>query len=128
MTKLQQIINGYKNLLYFIFKILMLLALCLVIGSIIVLPLWYFATKAPSVYTTVVFILITLFCGYRLYRICKKTPKAVLLRRIFQILILIATLTACVACVFAGHRILCIPVLLVSFLLFGLCTFAYREH
>lgn len=46
--------NMSKRKLSTFFKILILLAACLIIALIIVWPLWKFATEAPKVYTAVI--------------------------------------------------------------------------
>lgn len=56
------------------FKILILIAACLLIALVIVWPLWKFATEAPKVYTAVVLGIVLLLI---IYAIVKKVMSRV---------------------------------------------------
>jgi phosphatidylserine synthase len=124
---IKNIARGYGRLFKSAGKILLLLSLCIALGCVIVFPLWKFATALPAVYTAIVLAVISLIL---LYLIAKKIRtagfKQVLLAAL-RILLIASCLFLCAWLVLSGRRVLALPVLALTFVLYGILSFGIRE-
>ncbi|CEM62592.1 hypothetical protein DWQ65_07135 [Treponema phagedenis] len=83
MKQILNILAGYKTILLGVCKFLLIAGGCLVIGFVIVYPLWWLATTMPKTYTVItlgIFGIILLYTiSKKLIRSYKKNPRRLLL-------------------------------------------------
>ena len=122
----KNIARGYGRLFKSAGKILLLLSLCIALGCVIVFPLWKFATALPGVYTAVVLAVISLLLLYLLVKKISTAGFKQVLLVALRILLIASCLFACVRLVLGGKRLLALPVLALTFVVYGILSFGIR--
>ena len=117
---LKQITKRYKELITTALKLLSLLLLCTAIGTVIVLPLWDFAVKAPVIYSITILILIAVCLLFLFIKWVKATGIKASVFKIIRLLVIATAIVICIKFVLDGTRLLCIPVLAAAIVLYGI--------
>ncbi|MCR5171877.1 MAG: hypothetical protein K6B73_03310 [Treponema sp.] len=123
---LKNIVAGYGKVLLQFVKIFALVALCCIIGSAFVYPLWYFATTLPHTYTLV---FMTIFCAVLLFLAVKKVISAGFYKTfifLLKVLVILAGIAACIALIMSGRRFFAIPVFIATLLIYGVLSFTLK--
>lgn len=123
---LKNIVAGYGKVLLQFVKIFALVALCCLIGSAFVYPLWYFATSLPHTYTLV---FLTIFCAVLLFLAVKKVISAGFHKTLIFLLklfVFFVGIGGCVALIMSGHRFFAIPVFIATLLIYGILSFTLK--
>lgn len=124
---IKNIAHGYGKLFSSAIKVLLLLVFCTLLGASIVYPLWNFATKAPQVYTVSILVLIGAILIFLLVKkILKSGAKSVFLH-LLRIAIIAAGICGAVVLVLYEMRLLAVPALILTFVLYGVLSFGYAK-
>lgn len=127
---IKKIVTGYIGILYTLFRVVVLLAICVGIGLLIVYPLWSLATVHPNLYSLIFAVIVSALIiflalsGFR--RSFKKNPRRFILK-LSGILTLIIGFISAIALVLAFQRLFAGIVLAVTFSLYGFLAFGLSQ-
>jgi len=124
---IKNIAHGYGKLFNSALKVLLLLAFCTLLGAAIVYPLWNFATKAPRVYTISILVLIGAILIFLLVKKILKSGAKTVFMHLLRIAIIVAGISGAVVLVLYEMRLLAIPALILTFVLYGVLSFGYAK-
>ena len=124
---IKNVLKGYKLFFFSIIKILLLVVFCTVAALAAVWPLWYFASKAPHIYTLCTLALALIFICVLIIRSIKKSSAKSVLFTLIQVLLVFAGLFFFVYFVFKGQRILSLFSSVVFFISFGIVKFGLHQ-
>lgn len=124
---IKKILKGYGEFFSHILKILLLVALCLLIGAAFVFPLWFFASSSPKAYTFFVLCAAGIILIFSLFKKIRKEGAKHFLLFAARLLIIFAGIYASVKLILNGFAPFSIPVILLTLFLYGFLTFAVRE-
>ena len=99
-----------------------LVAVCVLAGFALTLPLWRFATSLPSLYTAFVLVLCGGYILYKIVAAAKKSTRKRLLCFALRIVIIASGLALSVALVFAGARFIAAAVVILIPVLCIICS------
>jgi hypothetical protein len=123
---IKKILAGYKNLLTSGGKIVLLTGFCLLLSAVIVFPLYELASHRPQLYTLITLLVFGAgLCVFFFSRIRLYGFRQLLLISI-RIAIIAAGIAGCGILVIYGKRLFAIPVLALTFILYGVVSFGLR--
>lgn len=125
---LKKIFDGYKEIFSSAAKIFLLLLFCAASGALFVFPLWYFASNLPETYTLCMLVLAaSIFIFLSVKKIRKNGIRNTIIF-LLKFLIIALTVSAFIYLVLSGRRFFTIPLLLLSFFVWGLVSFILKQH
>lgn len=124
---IKKIAHGYSRLFSSVAKIIILAGLCLFLAVIIVYPLWKWALAAPKTYSAAVITVAAAGFIYLLAQRIRRQGALTVLRRFLKLLVVVGGLTGCIECVLHAHRIASLIVLAVTFVVYGILAFGFRD-
>ena len=124
---LSSIAKGYKKLFSTIGTVLLLTLCCLILGAIIVFPLWKWATAFPKSYSIAVVCIFALFLIFLIVSKEKKVGLFPFLRKMVKILCLLAGVFLCLFFLYTGRRIGALVTVPLTLLAYGLASFGFQK-
>lgn len=124
---IKKIVEGYGNLFSSVVKIFLLLFVCGIIGGIIVLPLWKFATSAPEIYTIFIFAILALSFIILCAKKIKNDGIKNFLIILSKIIVILGGLSICIILVLNGKRFLSIPTFIFMIGIYGIISFGLKK-
>lgn len=125
---IKKIVQGYGQLFSSILKILFLLLLCVAFASVIVFPLWKFATVSPEIYTYTILAVIAFFLIFLLIKKIKSQNAKKNLVSIAKFLVIAGGIFSIFVLVIYGMKILALPVLVLMIFLYGILSFKIKNE
>ena len=116
-----------NSFLITLLKIIAMVAACVLLGLLLVLPLWKWATVSPKSYTIVILVLMALALIYILWKQAKKLGIKKFSVRLVKVLSAAGGLFLFVSQVIAGNRLIAFLSLLVCAGLFTGAVFAGKR-
>ncbi len=120
---IKKIAQGYKKYFTSAAKVLLLLAVCTLLGAAIVYPLWSFSTAHPTEYTIGTLFIIALILSILLV---KKIIKIGIGKSLFtaaRIATVMLGIYAAITLVLHERRVFALPVILLTIIVYGVLTF-----
>jgi hypothetical protein len=135
---IRKIISGYRRLLGAFVKIVAIVAACVGFGSLLVYPLWFFATTRPRAYTLVVFFFLlaalAVFVAGRLRAGLKGASKEERRKKLTawalgaaKVSVVILGACAAIAFVLRGTRPAALAAAVLAAALYGVCAFGAKN-
>ncbi|MBQ5384772.1 MAG: hypothetical protein IIU46_10040 [Treponema sp.] len=119
---IQNIAKGYKKFISLVGKIILLSALCVLLGVCIVFPLWKWASSTPAVYSYAILALVAAGAVYLFISLFRKKGALRFFMGFLKIAFIIGGLSLCVYFVLQSNRTAALIVLIVSFVLYGILS------
>lgn len=114
MSKSKSISSSLKKTFASILKVIILIFLCVGSSTLIVWPLWKFATSQPDLYTLIALIIVSAIILYFIIKKLIKTPLIASLKFIINTVVIITGVTLSIKSVLNEQRITALIILLAT--------------
>ena len=124
---LSSIAKGYKKL-FSTLAVIILLAVCsLALASLVVFPLWKWATSHAASYTIVILSLIALSLIFLLFRSAKKMGFSTFSHKALTFLCLICGIGLFLFFLYRGNRSVALITIPLTLVAYGICAFGFSK-
>lgn len=123
---IRRIVSGYIGILRTLFRIVILLAICVGAGALIVWPLWKLADANPSLYTLLFGIIVGALAVFLVAFACVRSfrkNRRKFLFRLASFLVLAAGIAGAVMFVLAWKRLFAAVTILITLAAYGILAF-----
>jgi len=124
----KKLLSTYKNIFSAILSILVLISLCLLLTFALVFPLWKFSTTNPNAYSIIVVSIFVLIFIYFIISRIRKSSVRNTMRVFLKIFIILLSITLLIVFVLQGKRLLAIPVILLTFVAYGITSHFLKNN